>query len=790
MGEAAFNLKLKITARCLTERNFAPDELFSKRSVERLIVSELELCAQLLVVEYEVEQMSFGVFEVAEEVRDAVIKDTGTPAAAHPLILTDQLTQIADRIKESACPVVADLIDISIARSSKSILGESVFAAIKRAFESTSIDDDDLEEIELNDQVGSTADGDDDAESVSYCAVLPAESLLESISLSVKAHPFTVLSVLVEGIRLQNWRNDSLAKRIYCDQASVMVLRILGHRWPTEAPNYNWIDNDGIVPLTDVARESALRTRVSDRTIEEEICCSGFKDVCGTSLEDWFTVEFFGYHISQFKKRPIAWQLRTSKFNSRRAPAFACLVYYQRVDGDTIAKLLTQYTGPLKVRFETELRSISSTPVASRSNSQSKRAVDLEEAIRELQVFDEKLAFIARSGFGPDKLLPTLRQFAFDDAMLSMKACWLQRLAAVLKQSPFEEDANGVRRASLLDDWKEQAIETELHPELAEWIGEALSSLSYFCSQVGPKAPDAMKMSEDPTAADLAELIQRQTTTMQTGSMRLACGVWWGKFDAAVIAPIRERIKTLKAEQKELNAAIKEDRQPVMVAEQVLEGSAEDGVSEATRITNDMPLFGNDQSFEQTTELTKAAMTARLKEVKAKIKKFTEEMESKAGKAQAIRDSIQAWRLPNPIPDSLDFSPSSPNLPPLFDQVSSLDERRAPPKTIAEFIAQESLYAPDINDGVRVNIAPLQKAGILAADVLAAKDVDKAIADRAEWRADERRWVREGKLPQPGWWKVGRDEGGGMKAEETDGSSAPTDGVACKQLVSDGKDDK
>jgi hypothetical protein len=89
---------------------------------------------------------------------------------------------------------------------------------------------------------------------------------------------------------------------------------------------------------------------------------------------------------------------------------------------------------------------------------------------------------------------------------------------------------------------------------------------------------------------------------------------------------------------------------------------------------------------------------------------------------------------------------------PLFDRISSLDGRRAFPTTIAEFITQESLYAPDINDGVRVNIAPLQKAGVLAADVLAAKDLDKAIADRAEWRADERRWVREGKLPQPGWW--------------------------------------
>lgn len=88
----------------------------------------------------------------------------------------------------------------------------------------------------------------------------------------------------------------------------------------------------------------------------------------------------------------------------------------------------------------------------------------------------------------------------------------------------------------------------------------------------------------------------------------------------------------------------------------------------------------------------------------------------------------------------------------MFNRISSLDRRRPAPKTIAEFITQESLYAPDINDGVRVNIAPLQKAPILAPDVLAAKDLDKAIADRAKWRSDERRLVREGKLPQPGWW--------------------------------------
>lgn len=74
------------------------------------------------------------------------------------------------------------------------------------------------------------------------------------------------------------------------------------------------------------------------------------------------------------------------------------------------------------------------------------------------------------------------------------------------------------------------------------------------------------------------------------------------------------------------------------------------------------------------------------------------------------------------------------------------------------FLSQERRFDPDLNDGVRVNIAPLQRAGLLSADVLAGKDVEKAITDRAEWRADERRWCREGKLPRPGWWP--QKEGG------------------------------
>ncbi len=73
------------------------------------------------------------------------------------------------------------------------------------------------------------------------------------------------------------------------------------------------------------------------------------------------------------------------------------------------------------------------------------------------------------------------------------------------------------------------------------------------------------------------------------------------------------------------------------------------------------------------------------------------------------------------------------------------------PGSREELVHQERGWHVDINDGVRVNVAPLQLAGLLASDVLKTADATKAIADRARWRADERRWVREGKLPRCGW---------------------------------------
>jgi hypothetical protein len=88
-----------------------------------------------------------------------------------------------------------------------------------------------------------------------------------------------------------------------------------------------------------------------------------------------------------------------------------------------------------------------------------------------------------------------------------------------------------------------------------------------------------------------------------------------------------------------------------------------------------------------------------------------------------------------------------------FDSFCSPDDRASPPRSFEEFISQESCYTPDKAGGIRVNIAPFQRAGFLSSPVLSEKDLEKAIVDRAKYRADERRLCRLGKLRCPSWWK-------------------------------------
>lgn len=471
------------------------------------------------------EREVFAAYGIAGEDLEAVLDETGTPAGWFPLIAG---YEVIPKLPEGLS-IPGELL-APLAKEPRGPLSTEELADLKRR----------LRAIYEAGPGAKTADGDakpadEDDEDENEAAVsgaripIPTETFLEELSQKLEVHPISVHWLLRElrdlpaapGVSAAQAGKDGVVcqselQRFVEDYVSVTVLRLLGHRWPREIesgePLPAWADKDGLIPLTEGTGEATLLERVRSRiahdfgservnAIERE-----FEEIVGRPLAVWLASELFRRHISQFRKRPVAWQLTSSSAgNDRRyrrgvrraAPVFSCLVYYHRLDADLLPKLRSQYVGPLRSRFQTELAGLEK--LKDRTGDQDARRVELEAQIEELRAFDARLEEAIVRGFD----CPVL---------------------------------------------------------------EAL----------GAKEP---------------------------------------------------------------------------------------------------------------------------------LDKWT------------------AGRAGMPAPPDLEG-----------------------------FLAQERRYDPDLNDGVRVNIAPLHRAGILAADVLAIKDIEKAIADRAEWRADERRWCREGKLPRPGWW--------------------------------------
>jgi hypothetical protein len=571
--------------------------------------------------------------------------------------------------------------------------------------------------------VEAAPDSDEEEISVGSFLPIPSESAIQTLSQDLAVHPISIYWLLREGVEEEGWHCSSEERRLTEDWFTVLVLRLLGHRWPKQLKGFEalpkWADQDGVIPLIAAGGERPLIERLGERLTEEipdgnvAALEHEFEEIVGVSLEQWLTGPFFERHISQFKKRPIAWQLETvvgrqmvvpgGKGKKKRGvagkPVFACLVYYHKMDVDLLPKIRTQYVGLLRGGFETEFRTLEL--LVNPTGDQQARRLDLEQWTDELQTFDWLLEDVSLRGFGPDALRPALRQNGINDALLSLTSSWLGRLSETVAKGPMSE-------------WVEAAKKTELHPDLPQWLRDSMSNLNRFCAVLGPTPPDEKTLPADPTSKELAPLVYNQAKRMVESSLKLGCARWWKPLDDAVLEALRQESKTAKEEIEKIDEELKSEGLP----------------------------------FQRRNELGE-----RKHELKVKIKSIKSDHDEKSDRARKIRSQIEKWACPEAGTWETWLS-----VQPLFDAVTSLDGQRPPPQSIADFITQESRYAPDVNDGVRVNIAPIQKAGLLHADVLDAKDADKAIADRAEWRADERRWVREGKLPQPGWWKTNNTE--------------------------------
>jgi hypothetical protein len=394
--------------------------------------------------------------------------------------------------------------------------------------------------------------------------------------------------------------SQGIAVGYCCDLLTQGVLTLLGHRWPKQLEAGGTIpdcaDKDGIIPLTSMANEPLLFERIQKWLRADGIETVEFSEVMGKSLHDWLATEFFKHHGQQFRKRPIAWQLQSDKFKMRAAPAFACVLYYHKLDVDMLPKLRSQYVGPLRQRLETEQRGILGVAVETRSERQEKRRAELEDAVLELQRFDAVLESFARAGFGPQSLLPALRQNAIDDAMLALKVRWLRRLTELIEKGP-------------LRDWLDAADRTDLHPELRTWIADAMAHLDYFCARVGPKPPDEDKLKVDTTTADLAKLIAPQANAILKGVLVLACNKWFAHFDETVLGPDKDKSKELRQEQKSCEEQIDRlEAEPIPPVVEIRD------------------------------------LKYRVKEIKQEVKALTAKIKRKTALATKVRTEIERWQ--------------------------------------------------------------------------------------------------------------------------------------------------
>ena len=194
---------------------------------------------------------------------------------------------------------------------------------------------------------------------------------LEDISRELKINPISVAALrremgLINPADLKHEVENLLTHRIW----------ELGKR-----------DEDGIIPYDTGLHNPPLLEQVrgeieavfgAERAVDIETEMDEILGRGGLAL--WLGDPFFKKHSSQFKRRPILWQITSPE------KQFRVLVYYHKLDHDTLPKVRGQYLWPLLERARTQLRA-----AKEQDPPDLKTIGDLEEYIADLDECDRRL---------------------------------------------------------------------------------------------------------------------------------------------------------------------------------------------------------------------------------------------------------------------------------------------------------------------------------------------------------------------------------------------------------------
>lgn len=422
-GTACIAIMRVLASRDPRERSFNPRTLFTDVT-DRSLTSFFERTQQgtgaasalLHAIEGRCSREVLTAYGLDGADLQAVIDETGTPAGWFPLLAGyDRLPDSPSGLTETtgaALPVVREERRTLSAQEVADL--KKRLRAIYEAGPGAKLDEEDEPAASTDDPV----DEEDESEDTASGALIsiPTETFLEELSQKLEIHPISIYWLLRELREKDGVVSKPELVRFVEDYLSILVLRLLGHQWPREIVQHDpapaWADSDGIIPLTEGTSEPALVARVRARLSEDFGADRAgavereFLEITGRPLAAWLSADFFKRHISLLKKRPIAWQLTSTAANNAKrrgrgapesAPAFSCLLYYHRLDGDLLPKLRTHYIGPLRMSLQTELGGLEK--VKERSADQDARRIELEAKLEDLKTFDVRLGQVIVEGF-------------------------------------------------------------------------------------------------------------------------------------------------------------------------------------------------------------------------------------------------------------------------------------------------------------------------------------------------------------------------------------------------------
>jgi hypothetical protein len=191
-------------------------------------------------------------------------------------------------------------------------------------------------------------------------------------------------------------------------------------------------DEDGMVPLDEMfsdnllakVRELMMQDFGKEKSDKVELEMS---QILGKSLRRWIEEDYFDFHVSLYRGRPIFWHLTSSNFSRIRGSkgAFNIFTYYHKLDPDTIPKIRVILKQEMEIARRNVERHRNQLQQARQENNKRKErqlSEDLETAV---SIFEELEAY--------DKALETVYNPRQDKTKLPKNPTWLQEKTAELR---------------------------------------------------------------------------------------------------------------------------------------------------------------------------------------------------------------------------------------------------------------------------------------------------------------------------------------------------------------------